>query len=411
MPLWEGVVTPRGGLSRRLRRMALPSASAPPPGRVLVTDGEFKHTLGIARQLARRGHEVHLLAQSARAPAIHSRAVARWHLAPSPGAPEYDARLLEIVRSLAPLSVVPVGNGAVAAADRLRDSLPRGATLALPPRESLATASDKARTAALARSLGVSTPRERRVESIEEARGALAAFGAPLVLKSAREEGVKAVRYARDPAGLAPAFEAVRALAGGAVLAQEHIAGEGFGFSALYWNGAQRRSLMHRRVREWPPSGGTSACAESIEHAPALERAGTALLDALAWHGVAMVEFKGALDGGPLALIEINAKFWGSLDVALAAGVDFPGDLVALLEGRALPPAGAPRRVRFSWPFGGDLWHGLFRPASLPAVLLDALSPRVAHSFSLRDPLPLFYEIAQWARSTPGAWREARAMR
>ena len=34
-----------------------------PPGRVLVTDGEFKHTLGIVRALAARGHEVHLLAR------------------------------------------------------------------------------------------------------------------------------------------------------------------------------------------------------------------------------------------------------------------------------------------------------------------------------------------------------------
>jgi predicted ATP-grasp superfamily ATP-dependent carboligase len=50
---------------------------------------------------------------------------------------------------------------------------------------------------------------------------------------------------------------------------------------------------MHRRVREWPPTGGASAAAESVPHAPALEHAGTRLLDALEWHGVAMVEFKG----------------------------------------------------------------------------------------------------------------------
>src|SRR5262249_55075992 len=173
-----------------------------------------------------------------------------------------------------------------------------------------------------------------------------------------------------------------------------------------------RRSFMHRGVREWPPSGGTSACAESVPDAPALAAAGAALLDALAWHGVAMVEFKGALERGSLALIEINAKFWGSHDVALAAGVDFPGDLVALLEGRTLAPAEErPRAVRFAWPFGGDLWHGLFRPASLPAVLRDALSPAVAHSYRLDDPLPLAFEIAQWARSAPGAWREQRMTR
>ena len=36
---------------------------AVPQGRVLVTDGELKHTLGIARALHARGHEVHVLAR------------------------------------------------------------------------------------------------------------------------------------------------------------------------------------------------------------------------------------------------------------------------------------------------------------------------------------------------------------
>jgi predicted ATP-grasp superfamily ATP-dependent carboligase len=249
------------------------------------------------------------------------------------------------------------------------------------------------------------------VASLEEARAAWRELGAPLVLKSAREEGVKTVRYARSEAGVAAAFEAARAASGGAVLAQEYIAGDGYGFSALYWNGALQRSFMHRRVREWPPSGGTSACAESVPDAPELTWAGTTLLDALRWHGVAMVEFKGAPAPGALALIEINAKFWGSHDLALAAGVDFPGDLVALLEGRALGPEERPRRVRFSWPLGGDLWHGLFRPASLPAVLFDAFWPGVAHSVRFGDPLPHVYELAQWARSAPGAWHEQRMTR
>jgi len=397
--------------------MVSSSESAAPPGRVLVTDGEFKHTLGIVRQLARRGHEVHLIARSARAPAVHSRAVRRWHRAPAPGAPEYDARVLDLARSLAPVSLLPVGSGAVAAADRLRERLPAAVALALPPRDSLAIANDKERTAELARRLGLRAPREMKVASLEEARVALRDLGAPLVLKSAREEGVKTVRYARTEAGLQAAFEAALAASRGAVLAQEYVSGAGYGWSALYWEGELKRSFMHRRVREWPPSGGTSACAESVPEAPALARAGAALLDALRWHGVAMVEFKGdlapgALAPGALALIEINAKFWGSHDLALAAGVDFPGDLVALMEGRALAPERANgSAMRFTWPLGGDLWHGVFRPASLPAVLLDALSPAVAHSYRLGDPAPHFYEFAQWLRSAPGAWREHRSTR
>ena len=384
---------------------------AVPQGRVLVTDGELKHTLGIARALHARGHEVHVLARSARAPSVHSRAVRAWHRAPQASDPAYDALLLEIAASLAPASVIPVGNGGVAAADRLRRCWPQDVRVALPPPESLALANDKAGTGALARAAGVRTPRERHVADLDAARAAFAELGAPLVLKSAREEGRKVLRYVRTEAGLERAFSDVSARASGGVLAQEFVAGDGYGFSALYWNGRRLRWFMHRRVREWPPSGGTSACAESVPKAPELEQAGTTLLDSLAWHGVAMVEFKGTPGRGTLSLMEINAKFWGSHDLALASGVDFPGDLAALLEGGTLPPQRPYRAVRCSWPLGGDLWHGMFRPRALPAVLWDALSPRVAHTWRRDDLAPTWWEFLQWARSTPGAWREFRSLK
>lgn len=382
-----------------------------PPGRVLVTDGEFKHTLGIVRALAARGHEVHLLARSGRAPAVHSRAVHAWYPVPAPGTPEFEARLLELAGALRPASFLPVGSGSMAAADRIRDRLEAaGVRMALPPAASFVIANDKERAAARAREAGIATPGERLVPDAAAVRDAAGALGLPMILKSAREEGRKALRYVRRIEDAEAAFAEVRAMATAGVLAQEFVKGEGFGFSALYWNGRRVRHCMHRRVREWPPSGGTSACAESLPDAPALERAGTAVLDALSWHGVAMVEFKGALTG-ELKLMEVNAKFWGSHDVALAAGVDFPGDLVALLEGRSLPPQAPVKHVRFAWPLGGDLWHAMAAPRDVFAVLGDALSPGVAKSFRWSDPSPTLWEIAQWARSTPGAMREARELR
>ena len=48
------------------------------------------------------------------------------------------------------------------------------------------------------------------------------------------------------------------------------------------------------------------------------------LLGALDWHGIAEVEFRlDARDNVP-KLMEINPRFWGSLCVAIKAGVDFP---------------------------------------------------------------------------------------
>jgi predicted ATP-grasp superfamily ATP-dependent carboligase len=47
------------------------------------------------------------------------------------------------------------------------------------------------------------------------------------------------------------------------------------------------------------------------------------LLEKAGWHGVAMVEFKVTREGAPF-LMEINTRFWGSLQLAIDAGVDFP---------------------------------------------------------------------------------------
>lgn len=391
--------------------MAVPAAGPPrshTPGRVLVTDGEMKHALGIARALDARGHEVHLVARSRRAPAVHSRSVRRSHLLPAPSDPLYPGALLQCASDLAPVSIVAVGDGSVRAADSLRERWPAGARIALPPPASLAVASDKARTGELARSLGLDTPRERTAESLEEARAAFHEAGGRAVFKSRFEAGRKILRYVRSESEIASAFDHVRGLSGAGPLVQEYIAGEGWAWFALYWNGRRVRRFMNRRVREWPPSGGTSAAAESVLDAPALERMGAALLDALAWHGVAMVECKRTPEGR-FVLMEINAKFWGSHDLALAAGVDFPGDMVALLEGREIAqPQPSWRALRCSWPLGGDLWHGLARPRALPRVLFDALSPRVAHTLRAGDPVPFLYEIAQWARSTRNALKEAR---
>src|SRR5262249_60395245 len=59
--------------------------------------------------------------------------------------------------------------------------------------------------------------------------------------------------------------------------------------------------------------------------------AGLAVLRALRWHGVAMVEFRQRSDGTPVFL-EVNGRFWTSLPLAIHAGVDFPALLAEIAE-------------------------------------------------------------------------------
>ncbi len=86
-----------------------------------------------------------------------------------------------------------------------------------------------------------------------------------------------------------------------------------------------------------------------------------ALMAALRWTGVAMVEFKHDPATGRSWLMEINGRFWGSIQLAIAAGVDFPWLYVRqALTGAAPGPVTADPRVRMLWLLG-DLDQFLIR--------------------------------------------------
>src|SRR4051812_10027088 len=94
---------------------------------------------------------------------------------------------------------------------------------------------------------------------------------------------------------------------------------------------------MHRRVHEFPLTGGGSSDRCSIERDPDLISVAALLLSSLNCHGVAMVEFKIAPDGRA-DLIEINPRLWGSLALAIDAGMDFPTGLLSVATGQPLAP-------------------------------------------------------------------------
>ncbi len=115
-------------------------------------------------------------------------------------------------------------------------------------------------------------------------------------------------------------------------LFQECVTGTGQGIFALYDHGKPLAFFSHRRLREKPPWGGVSVLSESCPLDEKLLAAARSLLDEVKWHGVAMVEFKVGNDGTPY-LMEINTRFWGSLQLAIDSGVDFPYLLYQLLDG------------------------------------------------------------------------------
>ncbi|HKW62481.1 MAG TPA: ATP-grasp domain-containing protein [Candidatus Acidoferrum sp.] len=169
------------------------------------------------------------------------------------------------------------------------------------------------------------------------------------------------VKYAESVSQLKKTIAQYEYLARNPFLLQEYISGHAHGIFALYNRGKPIASFAHRRLRENPPSGGVSVLCESVEKHPEAWRMSRTILDHMAWHGVAMVEFKVTPNGTPY-LMEVNGRFWGSLQLAIDAGVDFPWLLYQMATGQPVDSAdGYSIGVRSRWLLGdlAALWKVL----------------------------------------------------
>jgi predicted ATP-grasp superfamily ATP-dependent carboligase len=116
-----------------------------------------------------------------------------------------------------------------------------------------------------------------------------------------------------------------------------------------------------------------------------------ALLVELGWFGLVQLQFIEPPDGAP-QLIDFNGRFYGSMALALAAGVNLPALWASVATGGRVPPRtdGRPG-VRYQH-LEGDLQAARAeRRGGLTRAMAGCLiyAVRARHSIlSLRDPLP-----------------------
>jgi predicted ATP-grasp superfamily ATP-dependent carboligase len=340
----------------------LPSTSlSAGPKTILVTDGDSRAALAVTRSLGRRGHRV--IVGERRRPSL-SHASRYCALAVEYPDPVHDEgafvdALVALVEEHQVDVVLPVADITTALVTAHRERFGGRAKVPYADADVVSLASDKWHVLETARQCGTPIP----------ASWSIARPGAPLpkglpfpvVIKPHRSrvrtpDGWLSctVGYAHDVPSLRREL-AQRHPAQYPLILQERITGPGVGLFACYDGGRATALFSHRRLREKPPWGGVSVLAESVALEPDLVEAGTRLLDALGWHGIAMVEFKRDLRDGQPKLMEINARFWGSLQLAVDAGIDFPNILVDAALGHApATPTAYRAGVRSRW-FWGDL--------------------------------------------------------
>lgn len=388
-----------------------PSLLFPTP-RALVLDGDSRAALAIVRSLGRRQVQVIAASEEHASLAGCSKWCSDRLVYPCPRAtPHLFEDWLTSTLALMPDAVLFVASDVTASiAGKCRASLPLPARALLPPQGSLEVALDKSATLDLALRLGVPAPRSAqftRGEAIDETG---VDFGYPVAIKAAQSDLPYryATTYARDPGECRILLEEVL-LECPAALVQEVIRGEGTAIFALFDTGKPLVTFAHRRLIEKPPWGGVSALCESIDPPPDALGFALDMLKELNWHGPAMVEFKRDSDGGP-CLMEINPRFWGSLELAVRSGVDFPQMCMQLALGESIDtPSMRPAVNR--WMLGelDSLITALLsgvpgrsRIAELASHLRGLRYGPCCEVERLSDFRPAVYEYNAWLRTSAG---------
>jgi predicted ATP-grasp superfamily ATP-dependent carboligase len=388
---------------------------------LLITDGEQRAALALTRSLGRAGFPVFIGSAIRHPLASASRFARASALLPSPLTdPSGYSRAVE--RQLEQWRIrmlIPVTDASMLALLPRRRCL-KDVTIPFGDAATHRNLSDKASLLSAAAELGIAVPRQRLIRDREESANAdLGGLTFPVVLKPARSVAAEGEHLVKSSVGYAVNVAELHAhlrsypAAAFPVLVQERIVGPGVGVFLLRWKGRTLATFSHRRLREKPPAGGVSVWCESIAADPRLVAHSTALLERFRWEGVAMVEYKYDAARGIPYLMEVNGRFWGSLQLAIDAGVDFPSLLVRAAYGDQPGPEPEYRvgvRMHSWW---GSVDHVIARlrhsaaelalPPGAPSrarVVADLISlcapSERGETLRADDPRPFARETIQW---------------
>ncbi len=313
---------------------------------ILVTDGDIRSALSIVRSLGRRGFNTIVGSEKEKSLAFYSKYCSKKIVYPSPYTEKskFVEFMLNFIKQNKIDLLIPVSDLTIYPISERLNEFNRYTKVACPEKSILDKAFDKEETLRIAKKLNIPIPETYFVNKLDGIKDLSEQIEYPAVIKPKFSRywkndqmihGFRKFVYSKSEF-----IEAYLDLHSQLPfpLVQEFIEGEGYGISVLANHGNPLAIFAHRRIREVPISGGASTLRESVEPNSLMKKYAIKLLKEIKWDGVAMVEFKLDKKDNIPKLMEINGRFWGSLELAVSSGVNFPYLLCQKMLGKVVDP-------------------------------------------------------------------------
>lgn len=386
----------------------------------LVTSGHTRAGLAAVRSLGRAGIAVAVGAPMRPALAMWSRYATSTLLLPDAAkeARRYAEAVADEAEARRALVVLCATDPELWALSRWREQLPESARRVLPPHDAVARTLDRSTLHDVARSLGIACLDNLRIDAQSALEPGLRKAGKmgfpahvrPLVPWEEREDGTRreAERIlVRSIAELRRLLYEREDLVTSGCLIEPRPKGTYLGYGTVCEGGSPVVEVFRERMRERTALSGVSTLSRTVAPDPELRELAKRLLRALSWQGPAMVECLRTRDG-VLRLVTVTGRLWGSVQLAVDAGVDLPLLCYRLAEGSPLPTTLRVARpgLTLRW-MVGDLEQAVQRAAGKGDALsvfdraravAEVVDPRAmlkaqGDVFDPSDPLPFAFEV------------------
>ncbi len=375
----------------------------------LITDAHYRMSPALIRSLAKAGVRVYTSEKEnfSSLPGARSKYGYDHFTLPEEG---YEDALYELLERLGKEhhckpALLPVGAATLRLISKNAERFSTVAGICVADSDTLALLNSKQQLHQLAATLEIPLPRNFE--------GDFDTFSYPCVVKPVCGEkyGLPAearYRICHTPQEARAAYEHFQSCTEEPPLVQEYLPGGGIGCSVIAEKGVILAHIGHRRIREYPISGGPSSCCIAEEH-PLLLQWAEKLVAATHFSGLAMFEFKEDASGNP-RLLECNPRIWGSFPLTHTAQSTLPYCWFAAAWNQGNPTQAIPlptnqflagKKMTF---FPSDLMAGLGylkkkEPRRALSALIDLLNPRVRDGvFQWSDPAPAFAYYAGFFR-------------